>query len=894
MSSTGTRKPRDVQSRASDAIIESDKELINEFKVFAESSNSVAGLAGGAVNNSPKTPAGNYLAREGDSMIGPLALGPPLNFRVVIDANNTIDIGPLSDNAQYSSNIELDSIQPNSFVLDIIANANFDGQILIMRTFGPDSFTISQATLANGGNIQTPTDEDFTLDALQMIILVFDEALQVFANTGGTWRVLTSGGGTGGVGTFISADMTADQITNIAVGNHVEYDRNATPTGADGGIVLQTGVGQANGIFELLAGKTYYLSAAPNPTIISPNNVEFAWFDITNANELGRRLVVNNLVTLANQPKLEIIYTPATDVTVEVRIVNVTTPGFFTAIQSAYTFASIYEFSGKNGAAGTPGADGAPTWKLPARAKSTEDVTSFVSTSVIFDGITLVEDDRVLLTNQTDQAENGLWQVGTVTTGTAPLTRPTDFDTSAEVLSETFVAIEEGSQFANQLYHLISNNPLTIDVTDQVWEQFAPETDFDIPGTGQDGKDATGTFILDGRMFAAIDKLKILEQDFGNVAPTYSINDLLYIPPDDSVFNNEQLSGNLITCGRMDQTPITTTGSISKDYGTTWTAVQIGGAGLAPGGTQFAYDPVGDVAICIVSGGTLDSQRIRRSTDKGVTWGSTAYAGGINIGYVIWSVRLSLFIGLTAALTNSIFTSPDGNTWTNRTTAAGTPDPPAIQVTWNVMDDAPGIEGTAGKVVVIADRSLDILTSTDGITWILESMGDVAGGTSFTFQQTPTQLIWAEGQQQFLMKPPTSSTDTEGIFLSPDGKNWIQHLLPNQGVGVLEGIKQFRWMAEYSIWIGIGLGPINHQIFWISTNGIDWTLAPDVAFRRKDVDITLTATFFVGNPRALAYSPEFGYIFGVGNVQRTSGSSNFDGNRIWRTQVFFNNAIGSS
>ena len=77
-SSTGTRKERTVQDRSAEAIIENDKQLINSFKVFSDSSNSVAGVAGQSVNNSPKTPAGNYLAREGDSMIGPLALGPPL------------------------------------------------------------------------------------------------------------------------------------------------------------------------------------------------------------------------------------------------------------------------------------------------------------------------------------------------------------------------------------------------------------------------------------------------------------------------------------------------------------------------------------------------------------------------------------------------------------------------------------------------------------------------------------------------------------------------------------------------------------------------------------------------------------------------------------------------
>ena len=884
--STGTRKERNVQTRANEAITEADKEFIQSLKVFAESSNEVAGLAGAAINNSPKTPAGNYLAREGDSMIGPIALGPPVDFRVQIDANETIDIGQFNDDAHYSSNIELDSIQPNGFVLNIIANANFDGQILIMRTFGPDSFTINQGNIGNGGNIQTPDGNDFTLEALQMVIFVFDEALVIAGNSGGTWRLLSSAGGGGGnggtTGTFISSDLTDDQTTNLAVDDHLEFDRNTPPTGADGGIVLQTGAGQLDGIFELIAGKTYFLTAAANPIFSGNSSIELVWYDITNSVELGRRAILDDIAQTLEQQKNEIIFTPVTNVEVELRIVVVNNSGNFSGFQSEYSFASIFEFSGISSSE-----VGAGTWKFPARAKSTIDIVDLDDADVIFDDVTLVEGDRVLLVNQEDASQNGLYQVGVVTAGFAELTRPDDFDTSSEVVSETFVAIEEGTQFKNQLWHLITNNPITIDTTDQNWKEFGGTG---IPGIGNDGKDGTGTFVLDGRMFAAIDKMKIMQQNYGNIGPTYAMADLLYIPADSSVFNNQQLAGNLIVCGRMDQTPITTNGAISSDYGETWTANQIVTSGLTPGPIQFAYDPDGDVAICIVSGGTLNSQRVRRSTDKGVTWGSTAYAGGINFTYVIWSSRLSLFVAITAALTNSVYTSPDGNTWTNRTTAAGNPDPPTTQVTWNVLDDAPAL----GKLVVVADRSLDILTSTDGITWILEAMGDVAGGSSFSFQQTPKQLIWSEGQEQFLCKPSAGAMDTEGIFLSSDGINWTQHFLPNMSTAVSHGVQQFRWMAEYSIWIGIGLGPINYEIFWISSNGSDWITSPTNNFRRKRVDTVLTNTFNVGTPRALAYSPEFGYVFGIGNLQEVTGTADFDGNRFWRTEVYFQAQLNST
>jgi len=845
MSSTGTRKPRDVQSRASDAIIESDKELINEFKIFAESSNSVAGLAGQAINNSPKTPAGNYLAREGDSMIGPIALGPPLNFRVEIDANNTIDIGPLNENAQFSSNIELDSTQPNSFVLDIIANAAFDGQILIMRTFGPDSFTISQATLANGGNIQTPADEDFQLNALQMVLLVFDEALQIFANTGGTWRLLSGSGGGGTTGTFVSADLTADQITNIAVGNHVEFDRNATPTGADGGIVLQTGVGQANGIFELLEGKTYYLSAAPNPTIISPNNVEFVWFDITNGNELGRRLVVNNLVTLANQPKVEIIYTPATDVTVEVRVIAVTTPASFTAIQSDYTFASIYEFSGKNGTNGLPGADGAPTWKLPARSKSVGNVSNIAAFTVLNDGVTLVEDDRVLLTDQTTLSQNGLYQVGVVTSGFAALTRPTDFDTDTEVLAECFVAIEEGTVFANQLYHLISNNPLTIDVTAQVWDEFAPGTSGGPDmGGGADGIDGDGQFVNDGRIGIGRNILKIWEriQVSDTTVPEVRMNNLIYLPS-----RSAGTSGRLFVNGLSN---LTRGGAFSDNYGESFTLAASLTSNNGYGSMAYAPNLTTDgtlVVIQTILSSTSAVNSMRVSTDRGTSFGFVTLDFsnlGQNFKDVVWSEDDQLFVATSFFdSTHEVYTSTDGSNWTRRLTPT-----PSIG-TWTKIVFSPSlgtyfIKNNGRNFTTNSEH----ITSPDGINWSGPFTNDAEIAVA-------RDLIWSEGEQKFGAAGTTAIGGLQPIVeFSDDFITWT-----TQNPTDISNPEGMVWAPDLSLWVVIGQNDVSNSLspfIWASNDGLNWESFPKGDMRTNPGSLSNERTTIV-------YAQEFDYFFGT-------------------------------
>lgn len=250
--STGTRKERTVQSRSSEAIIENDKLLIDSFKVFADAGNSVAGTTGAPVaNNSPTTPAGNYLAREGDSMIGPFALGPPLDFSIEVDANNTIDIGPLNDNSQYSSNLQLDDLQPNSSVLDIIANAAFDGQKLVLRTFAPTvPYTISQGTLGNGGNIQTGDGNDLTVGDLQTIELIFDESLKINANTGGTWRIQSVSSGSAGITEPIILTINTITPQTPPTKSTIDWSKNPNHITLDRAVEFDFSNLPANGRYE--------------------------------------------------------------------------------------------------------------------------------------------------------------------------------------------------------------------------------------------------------------------------------------------------------------------------------------------------------------------------------------------------------------------------------------------------------------------------------------------------------------------------------------------------------------------------------------------------------------------------------------------------------------------
>ena len=118
-----------------------------------------------------------------------------------------------------------------------------------------------------------------------------------------------------------------------------------------------------------------------------------------------------------------------------------------------------YTFSGTVQVTQTPSADNDVTnkayvdsiasgidWKESVRAKSTVadgNITLSGVSGQSLDGISVVADDRVLLTEQTDASENGIWVVKA-----GAWVRPSDFNTGDAVASSA-VFVEEGTDFAD-------------------------------------------------------------------------------------------------------------------------------------------------------------------------------------------------------------------------------------------------------------------------------------------------------------------------------------------------------------------------------------------------------------------------------------------------------------
>ena len=122
--------------------------------------------------------------------------------------------------------------------------------------------------------------------------------------------------------------------------------------------------------------------------------------------------------------------------------------------------------------------------KASVRVATTGNIT--ISTALnsgdTIDGVTLADGDRVLVKDQTDATENGIYVVA------ASPARATDADTAAEFTGGTFTFVEEGTSNADNGYVFTHNGTPTLGSTDLPVSQFS--------GAGQitagDGLSKTG------------------------------------------------------------------------------------------------------------------------------------------------------------------------------------------------------------------------------------------------------------------------------------------------------------------------------------------------------------------------------------------------------------------
>jgi uncharacterized cupin superfamily protein len=100
--------------------------------------------------------------------------------------------------------------------------------------------------------------------------------------------------------------------------------------------------------------------------------------------------------------------------------------------------------------------------KAPVRAATTANIT--LSGEQTIDGIAVVEDDRVLVKDQTTGSENGIYVASTGTWA-----RAADFDGAHDVVEGTAIVVATGTANGNKIYHISTDNPIVIGTTTLVF-----------------------------------------------------------------------------------------------------------------------------------------------------------------------------------------------------------------------------------------------------------------------------------------------------------------------------------------------------------------------------------------------------------------------------------------
>jgi hypothetical protein len=105
-------------------------------------------------------------------------------------------------------------------------------------------------------------------------------------------------------------------------------------------------------------------------------------------------------------------------------------------------------------------------YKQTARALTDSNITLSGGTPVVIDGVTLLVNDRILVTGQTDGSQNGIYYVTTLGSGSnGTWSRSLDANATGEISAGTVIMVTEGTTYADTQWKLTTDDPITVGTT---------------------------------------------------------------------------------------------------------------------------------------------------------------------------------------------------------------------------------------------------------------------------------------------------------------------------------------------------------------------------------------------------------------------------------------------
>jgi len=247
--------------------------------------------------------------------------------------------------------------------------------------------------------------------------------------------------------------------------------------------------------------------------------------------------------------------------------------------------------------------------------------------------------------------------------------------------------------------------------------------------------------------------------------------------------------------------------------------------------TSFGFSDVafGDGLFVAVSASTGDATKQVMTSPDGETWTlRTSANANCSWAGVVYSSSLGLFIAVGQDSDDTrdvVMTSPDGITWTGRTSPStgggGTREQGWRSIAWNgTVLVATGTDSSGNSNCVI--------TSVDGITWVLRT-GGASGNQWFGVGTDGSTFVAVD----------IAGTGDQ-IMTSPDGITWTTRVNPVDA----------SWRSVTSngtIWVAVALSSPPGNIM-TSTDGITWTTNSTPAVTQLN-DVTYGNGLFVGVAR---------------------------------------------
>lgn len=169
--------------------------------------------------------------------------------------------------------------------------------------------------------------------------------------------------------------------------------------------------------------------------------------------------------------------------------------------------------------------------KTPAVAATAgSNVTLAGGAPNTLDGVTLHLNDRVLVKNQTDDTQNGIYYVSTLGTGAnGTWTRTTDADTGAKLVTGSYVFVTGGTTNVNSSWTMVTPGTITIGTSHITWNLFSQVTQIlasniigqIVNSQVQDGAINTAKFALS---IAPVSIVATLPSPSGYTGPTVVFN----------------------------------------------------------------------------------------------------------------------------------------------------------------------------------------------------------------------------------------------------------------------------------------------------------------------------------------------------------------------------------